>query len=182
MTLTKKQGEELFRKATLHTFYKHICEHCNEQLVVDLDDCERILFEPKEVEEEYMTFNDKKIEHHTRMVMRSSDPTKDTYKFVCPACGEVIIVNAKELTNEHCAMDGVEHELFILDEQETNDAKEFIKSHMHKDEFEKQNKLGFSTLGQQFTYEITPGGLGCCVTIICNQCHEFKDITNSDNW
>ena len=37
-------------------------------------------------------------------------------------------------------MDGVEHELFVLDEQETNDAKEFIKSHMHKDEFEKQNK------------------------------------------
>lgn len=183
MTLTQKQGEELFRKVTFHRFFKHICEHCNEQLVVDLDDCKLVLFEPKEVEEEYMTFGDKKMERHTHMVMRSSDPTKDIYKFVCPVCGELIMVNAKELTKNYCSIDGEQHRIFTLNSNEVKEADEFIKQHNHTEEFlkEKQSPF-FSTLGQQFSYEFIPGGLGDSIVIKCNHCGETKEITDIENW
>ena len=71
---------------------------------------------------------------------------------------------------------------FELDEVETSRAKEFIKEHNHIEEFRKMGKFGFSTLGQQFTYKITPGGLGNSTEIICNHCKEQKGITNIDNW
>ena len=48
---------------------------------------------------------------------------------------------------------------FKLNETETQRAIDFIEKHNHRDEFIKQGKLAFSTLGQQFTYIITPGGL-----------------------
>ena len=43
-------------------------------------------------------------------------------------------------------------------------------------------KLVSCTLGQQFTFSITPGGLGPLVIIKCNYCGEVEDITNYDNW
>ena len=73
--------------------------------------------------------------------------------------------------------------MFILDEEETKAAKEFIKEHNHNDEIKKEKGYPFFTaLGQQFTYIITPGGLGNGVSIKCNHCGKTKDITNTENW
>jgi len=40
----------------------------------------------------------------------------------------------------------------------------------------------FSTLGMQFSYEITPGGFGNLVSIKCNACGDSKDVTDTSNW
>ena len=66
--------------------------------------------------------------------------------------------------------------------RETKRAREFIKKHDHSEEFKAAGKMGFSTLGMQFTYTITPGGFGPLVSIKCNHCGESEDITDSDNW
>ena len=71
---------------------------------------------------------------------------------------------------------------FKLTEKETQAAKDFIKEHTHTEEFKAAGKMGFSTLGAQFTYHITPGGLGGCIVIECNHCKKFKDITDIDCW
>lgn len=71
---------------------------------------------------------------------------------------------------------------FKLNEKETQRSIKFIENHNHTDEFRKQGKLGFSTLGQQFSYIITPGGLGNSVTIKCNHCKQEENITDIDCW
>lgn len=71
---------------------------------------------------------------------------------------------------------------FKLNETESQRAIDFIEKHNHTDEFRKQGKLAFSTLGQQFSYIITPGGLGISVTIKCNHCKQEEDITDIDSW
>ena len=88
-----------------------------------------------------------------------------------------------EIPNENkCNVDGSKSIVFKLDEVESECARKFIEKHDHKADFKKENKLGFSTLGQQFTYKITPGGLGLLVSIKCNCCGKEKDITNIKNW
>ena len=54
----------------------------------------------------------------------------------------------------------------------------FKNAHSHIEDSE-QSKTFLSTMKQQFTYEITPGGLGHCVNIKCNECGETKDITDN---
>ena len=44
------------------------------------------------------------------------------------------------------------------------------------------HKSIFSTTGGQYTYLITPAGLGDYISIKCNACGKVKDITNCDNW
>ena len=71
---------------------------------------------------------------------------------------------------------------FKLNEIETQRAIDFIEKHDHSEEFKKQGKLGFSTVGMQFTYIITPGGLGNSVSIKCNHCNHQEDITDTSCW
>lgn len=71
---------------------------------------------------------------------------------------------------------------FALTKIETERAINFIEKHNHSEEFKKQGKLGFSTMGMQFTYIITPGGLGNSVSIKCNHCDQQEDISDIDNW
>ncbi len=39
-----------------------------------------------------------------------------------------------------------------------------------------------STTKEKFTLAITPGGLGCLVSVTCMACAECKDITDTDCW
>ena len=71
---------------------------------------------------------------------------------------------------------------FRLTDAEERAAKEFIKEHNHQAEFFAMGKAGFSALGMQFTYMITPGSLGNGVVIKCNHCGESKVITDTTNW
>lgn len=71
---------------------------------------------------------------------------------------------------------------FDLNNVETERAVSFIEKHNHHEEFIKEGRLAFSTLGMQFTYMITPGGLGNSVQIKCNHCGAQEDITDISNW
>ena len=71
---------------------------------------------------------------------------------------------------------------FKLDEIESKRAEVFRKKHNHKDDFKKENKIAFTGLGHQFTYVITPGGLGNLVSVRCNYCGKTETLTNTDNW
>lgn len=67
--------------------------------------------------------------------------------------------------------------IFKLDEKETKACEEFRKKH----------KVccpdrPFSTLGMQYSYIITPGGLGSEIEIKCNQCGEIEDVTSTEDW
>ena len=133
------------------------CEYCNEDIVVSQKDFDNFFGIPKHEEHE------------------------SAWK--CPVCGHVNIENTnKDIWKKRCEMDGSVNQRFELTDNETKAAKEFRKLHNHKEDFKKQDKIAFSTLGMQFTYEITPGGLGNEVVIKCNECGETKDITDSENW
>ena len=71
---------------------------------------------------------------------------------------------------------------FELDEVESQRAADFITQHNHQKELKREGKLAFTTLGMQFSYIITPGGLGNDVIIKCNYCGVEKNITNVDSW
>lgn len=71
-------------------------------------------------------------------------------------------------------------ELHLTDKEKQSE-KEFLAAHKTCS-YEILNKPFFSTEGGQFTYLVTPTGLGDCISIRCNACGEIKDITDSDNW
>lgn len=71
---------------------------------------------------------------------------------------------------------------FQLNDVESERAKEFMKKHNHNAELLKEGKMGFTALGMQFTYEITPGSFGPTVVIRCNYCKTEENITDFDNW
>lgn len=178
-------------KKKLHTWihdkYVHpTCDYCKNELFMSYNEAELTLFEPKEAEFEAIKFE------HVDNVLRektvkykeivSSDPLKDTYTFKCPYCGHIFKMTRAELKELECSFYGDNRIRFELDDEESAAAREFMKEHNHKEEFRKQGKMGFSTLGMQFTYEIIPGGLGPLVSIKCNHCGKSKDITNTKNW
>lgn len=184
-----KEWKKELDKALRQTYYSPTCDFCHNELIMSYDEAEIVLFEPKEVEHEVtdivldaethkITGTKKRIEKR----IESSDPSKDIFKFKCPVCGHIIEITRSELYDHRCSYYGDNNIRFELDDVETKAAREFIKKHNHHAEFRKQGKMGFSTLGMQFTYEIIPGGLGNEVIIKCNHCHESEDITNSDNW
>lgn len=170
------------------------CPYCGTKLVVNYDDLHKQLYDPKEVEEEsdlvtYETDENGRLgkilgtQKVKQKVLRSSDPDKDVYKNIkCCCCGHVWDEPVKDMYKKRCNPDGRVTEIFELTEEETKRAAEFRNKHSHEEEFRAQGKITFTALGQQFTYTITPGGLGSDVTIKCNHCGETKNITNVDNW
>ena len=184
-----KQYKKDLDEALQKNYYHPTCDFCHNELILSLDSAEFIMFEPKEIEEEVDVFD---IDEQTHKVSKtykkkvkrsvSSDPSKDFYRFKCPYCGHICEVPAHELYKLGCSYYGDNLIRFTLDEVETERAREFKKEHNHCAEFIEENKLAFTTLGQQFTYEITPGGFGNGITIRCNKCKQRKNITNIDNW
>jgi hypothetical protein len=189
MKTTFKEHKEFLQSNLYKRYYTPTCEHCKNKLFISIDEMDKVLFEPKEIETERIVIellNGEKIERKAKTVpykqIVSSDINKDFYEFTCPVCGELQKITYEDLIETVCSFYGDNNKRFELDEVETTRAKEFIKEHNHIEEFRKMGKFGFSALGQQFTYNITPGGLGNSVTIICNHCKEQKGITNIDNW
>ena len=181
---TRECAEKQYREQ--HFLLK--CPYCGTELVIAHSELKKELYEPKEIEEEVESFSivdgifiDKGKEKRKYMV--SSDPEKDIYKGIkCCYCGHVWDEPVVGMYEKRCNPDGRQTKTFELTEEETKSAKAFREKHDHQEEFEKIGKMGFSTLGQQFTYIITPGGLGNGVTIKCNHCGEEKDITDIENW
>lgn len=175
-------------RALRQRYYNPICDFCHNEIIMSYNEAEIVLFEPKEVEYERYIYehNEQGKVKSMRVVktkeMCSSDPDKDIFKFKCPCCGHIIEITRKEAQERMCSYYGDNNIRFILDDFETERARKFKEKHNHSAEFRAQGKLAFSTLGQQFTYEITPGGLGKTVVIKCNHCGESEDITNINNW
>lgn len=188
MKTTFKEHKEFLQSVLHDRFYTPTCDNCKNKLFISREEMNKVLFEPKEVETERIIIdvNDKtkerKVITEPNKLIVSSDINKDIYEFTCPVCGKLHKITFEDLIETVCSFYGDNNKRFELDDVETARAKEFIKEHKHFDEFRKTGKFGFSTLGQQFTYEITPGGLGNSVEIICNHCKEHKNITNTDNW
>lgn len=67
-----------------------------------------------------------------------------------------------------------------FDNKEEKAYKEFIKKHKNCCEMF-LGKPFFSTTGGQFTFIITPTGLGNIINVKCNACGKIQDITNN-NW
>lgn len=168
----------------IHSYFLFTCPNCGEELVVEWNDIKdrKVLFEPQEKEHVYWEgglTNDCK---RTKKIMVTSDAEKDVYHLTCCNCGEDWDELSKDLYNKRCDVYGRQIKTFELNEVESKRASEFMEKHNHFEEFIKAGKMGFSTLGMQFTYTITPGGLGQLVSIKCNHCGESEDITDSNNW
>ena len=134
------------------TYYKCHCEYCNEDFVASIKD-----------------LNDAEGQFGTPNV------ANDEYVWKCPICGH--LNTGKNIDLEPCYQNGKNNIVFELTDNETIAAKEFKNTHCHKEEFA-DSKTFFSTMHQQFTYEITPG-LHQHVSIKCNECGETKDITDN---
>lgn len=70
---------------------------------------------------------------------------------------------------------------FKLTDREVAEANEFFKDHKNCC-YDIYGKEFFSTTGGEFSFIITPTGLGNCVSIRCNSCGEIKDITDIEDW
>jgi hypothetical protein len=188
MKTTFKEHKEFLQSVLHKRYYTPTCEHCKNKLFISIDEMDKVLFEPKVVETERIIIDindetkERKVRTEPHKLIISSDIDKDIYEFTCPVCGEHIEITYDDLIETVCSFYGDNNKRFELDDVETQSAKDFIKEHDHSEEFRKIGKFCFSTLGQQFTYKITPGGLGNSVEIICNHCKEQKGITNIDNW
>lgn len=158
------------------------CPHCKEELVIAHSELERVLFESHEEAYVYWQggFGDKYKKIGTRLV--SSDQTKDYYEIKCCNCGHVWKHPAHYMWLNQCNSDGEKTITLELNEVETKRAKEFMESHSHHEVLNSMKRPTFSAMGQQFTYIITPGGLGPLVSIKCNFCGETKEITDIDSW
>ena len=188
MKTTFKEHKDFLQSTLYKRYYTPTCEHCKNKLFISMDEMNKVLFEPKEIETERIIIELNEETHKSKAKtvpykqIVSSDINKDFYEFTCPVCGELQKITYEDLIETVCSFYGDNNMRFELDEVETLRAKEFIKEHNHIEEFRKMGKFCFSTLGQQFTYKITPGGLGNSTEIICNHCKEQKGITNIDNW
>lgn len=183
---TKKSAEKEYYRV----YYLVKCPHCGTELVVPIDELDKKLYMPKEVEQEYYEFSLEDDSYLTPIkkmaeLTVSSDPGRDIFEGIkCCYCGHEWNETVHDFYEKYkaCDQNGSTCRTLRLTEEETKRAKIFVAKHSHRDEFMAQNKLGFSTLGQQFTYHITPGGLGNLVSIECDYCHETEDITDTDNW
>ena len=145
------------RKEDLMTYYKCHCEYCNGDFVVSIED----------LRESEAQFGMPKV-------------ANDEYVCKCPTCGHPNTGKNKDLTP--CYQNGLNNIIFELNEKESQESRDFIKDHRHREEYMAEGKMGFSTTGGGFTYEITPTGLGPCIEIKCNKCGATKELTDSDSW
>lgn len=171
----------------IEIYFKLQCPECHEWYVFDYDDIKvsTVIYNPIEKESECFTFKDGKLTPYKVKEIVSSEPFKDLITLTCPICGKEHTFNREELEEKRirCNYFGEDNTIYFeLSGKSYEEAQEFIKEHDHSEEFKAQGKMGFSTLGQQFSYIFTPGGLGDSIEIRCNHCGENKDITDTENW
>lgn len=182
MNYTKTYDE--VNKRRFMRFARLACPHCKALLVADITNMHKdiILFEPKEHTQKVWVGGFGPEHEKTETILVSSDKSKDIAQFKCCNCGHVFDMNPDEVYKHPCDYKGEDVICFDLSEEETKKARKFMQKHNHREDFKKEGKICFSTLGQQFTYTVTPGGLGPVTTIKCNQCGEKEDVTDYESW
>lgn len=175
---TKKQAYKELRQS----YFLLKCPECGAELVVPRSELTLSLFEPHEEEYKHWQggFDDEHMKIGKRLV--SSDPSKDYYEIKCCNCGHVWKHLAQDMWLNECNPDGEKTITFELNEVETKRAQEFMKAHSHRKELDSMKRPTFSAIGHQFSYIITPSGLGPLVDIKCNFCNETKRITDICSW
>jgi ribosomal protein S27E len=159
--------------------YLLVCPYCGTELVVSHGELKRALYEPHEETYEYWQGGIGDEYKRIGKQMVSSDPSKDEYRGIkCCNCGHVWSEYVNAVHKNACGPDGQQTKVFELPEGETAKAQEFVQKHIHKC----CPNRPFTTMGMQFTYTITPGGLGPMVTIKCNACGETENITCTEDW
>lgn len=149
-----KTKEQAFQDS-YSTYYLCRCEYCGKEYVISQEEMNGDFFGKPEC-----------------------GPSESAWK--CPNCGHVNKMQNKDLCP--CYQDGGTNIRFELNDTESERARDFMKEHNHREDFKRQGKMLFSALGMQFTYKITPGGLGPVVGIRCNECGEAKEITDTNSW
>lgn len=180
MMKTLKQYKEDFKIHRIFNVYK--CDYCGEEMIGVIDeDFEIEIFEPKTVEKEYISTKD--FKRHNMSVVESSDLNKDIISFKCPKCGHIHKMTRKVFFEKqrYVNVTGNADHIFVLNEIEAKAAEEFMKDHKNCC-VEKLGKSCYSSTGGQYSYIITPTGLGNVVEIKCNACKDKKDITDSDKF
>ena len=177
---TLKSYKEEFNINEHFNVYK--CDHCETEMIGRMEeDFEVELFEPREVEIECL--DTKTFKQFKKKIIESSDFYKDTIVFKCPHCGHIHRISRDEFYRKQRNVNicGDKSMIFRLNEKEAQNANDFMKEHKNCCK-EKLGKPFFSSTGGQFSYTITPTGLGLGISIKCNACGEQKDITNSEDW
>lgn len=177
---TRKQAWQDIRQG----FFLLKCPHCGEELVVSADELRKtlVLFEPHEETYKYWQggIGPEFEKIGTRIV--SSDSSKDYYEVTCCNCGHTWQEPRQGVVDKLCKPDGEKRMTFELSEKETAKAEAFMEKHSHAKELAAQGRVSFSALGQQFTFIITPGGLGPMTTVKCNFCGEEENVTCTEDW
>ncbi len=173
---TREQAYKDIRQA----HFLLVCPHCGTELVVPHSELKCELYKPHKKAYVYWQGGMDDTHKHIGERMVSSDIKKDVYKDIkCCNCGHIWNENVLHvLKNCRCNADGLRTQVIELSEAETKKAEAFMQEHLHKCCPSKP----FTTLGMQFTYTITPGGLGSMVSIKCNACGETEDITCTEDW
>lgn len=173
---TREQAYKNIRQA----HFLLVCPYCKTELVVPHSELKSEPYKPHKITYTYWQggFGD---EHkHTDERIVSSDTTKDIYKGIkCCNCGHVWDENKLHvLENCRCNADGLQTQVIELSEAETKKTEAFIQKHINRCCPDKP----FTVLGMQFTYTITPGGLGSLISIKCNACGETENISCTEDW
>ena len=182
MNYTKTYNEVNKRK--FMRFARLACPHCKELLVTDITNMHQdiILYNPVEKAQKVWVGGIGPKYEKIKTTLVSSDKSKDKVQFKCCNCGHVFDMNPSEVYDHECDYKGEDVICLELSEDETKKARKFMQKHNHLEEFKKESRMGFSSLGQQFTYTVTPGGLGLMTSIKSNKCGEHEDVTDYDNW
>lgn len=182
MTTTKTLKSAAESRLLNH--YRVKCPHCGEELIISTRNLQKdlVLFKPKE--EAYIYWQGEIGNVHKQIGTRlvSSDRTKDVVNIKCCTCGHVWDELADKVIEGRCDYKGENNVSFEFSESESKKIREFQEQHAHAEEFRKMGKIAFSALGQQFTYTITPGGLGPVIKVKCNFCKAEQDCTCPEEW
>lgn len=169
----KKNIEQLKNK--MH--YVIECDYCKTKLFVSEDDFEKHLYNPVMKEHEVAKMGDDGKWHWGKeKVAVSSDHTKDIYECKCCYCGHIINIPRKVRFEERIGWDGTNRFSFELSEEQTKQAKEFMKKHT-----ECVRRIA-DPIGTSFAYEIVPSSIGIFVTLKCLGCGETINLTEYDKF
>ena len=129
MKTTFKEHKDFLQSVLYKRYYTPTCEHCKNKLFISMDEMNKVLFEPKEVETEriIIDIDDVTKKSKARTVpykqIVSSDINKDVYEFTCPVCGELHKITFEDFPKGVLGVLSLKHNIISLSNEIRNDNK-----------------------------------------------------------
>lgn len=132
---TKKSAEKDYYRL----YYLVKCPYCGTELVVPIDELNKKLYTPKEIEQEHYDFT---LDIHLTPIKKidkltvSSDPSKDIFEGIkCCYCGHEWNETIHDFYEKYkaCDQNGSTCRMLRLTEEETKRAEVFRYKHSHSD-------------------------------------------------